>query len=358
MSVNPRDHDRVFPVRHPGPDPVPAARLAEWAAAGIITRDQADLIAAHELAQAERRPAPRGGPSLLAEALGYVGGVVILVAAVLLATEFWEQLGTGGRLVVVGAAAGTMLVAGVAVPRRAGEQGRRLRAVLWAGATVAFAGFAALLASDALGMSGDDATLTAAAAAAAVASTLWWLRPTGLQHLVALLALAATVAATVAKVTDADYLPGVGVWTVGLAWFLLARAGLLRPRELALVLGSALAVFGALMTLPTDGGIALTLVTAVAIVAAAVWTTDLPLLGVGAVGLLIALPNAVQTWFGATFAAPVALLGAGLVLVVAALWIARRRQRPERAGEPPVGAPGDFLAPKVTATEHAKGDEP
>jgi LPXTG-motif cell wall-anchored protein len=45
------------------------------------------------------------------------------------------------------------------------------------------------------------------------------------------------------------------------------------------------------------------------------------------VGLLFALPMAVSTWFGGAFAAPIALLAAGVVLVAVALWIARRRHR-------------------------------
>lgn len=304
-------------------------QLAEWVSADIITQEQADRIASHERARGTP-PRPRSG-SLLAEALGYVGGVVTLVAAVLLATEFWDELGTTGRLTVVGAAAATTLVAGVAVPQRAGEQGRRLRAVLWTGATGAFAGWTGLFTSDVLEMAEDDVALTTAAVTAAAALTLWWLRPTLLQHLVAVVALAATVAAAVARLSEADHLPGFGVWALGVVWFVLASGGRLRPRRFALVTGAAVGVVGVLATLPTDSGIVLTLATTGVVVALAVVMRDLALLAVGAVGLLLALPIIVQTWFSGTFAAPLALLAAGLVLVVAALWIARRKHAPERA---------------------------
>ncbi|RPF22223.1 DUF2157 domain-containing protein [Myceligenerans xiligouense] len=330
MTIRPGE--RAPRGRRPGPDPVLAARLADWVGADIITHEQADLIAAREGALAARRPsAPTVPGSLLSEALGYVGGVVILVAAVLLATEFWTELGTTGRLAVVGGAAMALLAAGMAVPRSAGAQGRRLRAVLWAAATAASAGFTALFTSDVLAVPDDDVGVTTSAVTAAVAMTLWWWRPTNLQHLVALVALAGTVGAVVARFSDVDHLPGAGVWAVGLLWFLFAVGGLLRPRRLALALGAAVAVFGTLMMLPTDSGITLMLATAAAVVTLAVVMTDLALLAVGAVGLLIALPTAVQTWFGGTFAAPVALLCAGLVLVGAALWIARRRHRPDVA---------------------------
>ncbi|MBL0885941.1 DUF2157 domain-containing protein [Myceligenerans indicum] len=319
----------------PAPGPVSAAQLAEWVGAGIITQEQADRVAAHERSRAAGTPAatPTATRSLLVEALGYVGGVVILVAAVLLATEFWEELGDAGRVAVLGGAAVILFVAGIAVPRQAGSQGSRLRAVLWAGATGAFAGLMGLLSSDVLGMDGDDGFLTAAAATAAVAAVLWWLRPTALQHLVTLVALATATAATVGKFSDPDSPTGIGVWALGLVWFLLAYFGVLRPRRFALGLGALLAVVGALLFALSsdDAGLVMPLATAAAIAAMAVVTTDLVLLGVGAVGLLVALPWAVSAWFGGTFAAPVALLGAGVILVVAALWIARRRHRPDDA---------------------------
>lgn len=338
MKTHIEEQGRVPRARRRSPHPVSAAQLTDWVESGIITREQADRIAAREGSGATRRPASPTEPgSLLAEALGYVGGVIIVVAAVLLATEFWAELGTSGRLAVVGGAAVLMLLAGMAAPQRAGDQGRRLRAVLWAGSTAAFAGFAALLSSDVLEMSGDDVALTTTSVTAAVALTLWWRRPTHLQQLVALVALSATASATVAKVSDADHLPGAGAWAVGLVWFVLATSGRLRPRDLARGLGAAMAVVGALMTLPSDGGIVLALTTAAAIVAIAVQATDLALLAVGAVGLFFALPIAVQTWFGGTFAAPIALLGAGLVLVAAALWIARRKQGSKQAAWPAAG---------------------
>ena len=337
----------------PVTDPVPADRLAAWVSAGIITQEQADRIAAHEASRtARQQTAPTTRASLLVEALGYVGGVVILVGAVLLATEFWEELGVAGRLAVVGGAASVMVVAGVAVPPRAGDQGRRLRAGLWAAATAAFAGFVGLLASDVLELSGTDAGLLTSAATAAVAVLLWWLRPTNLQHLVALVALASTVAYALTRISDAEYLPGTGIWAAGLVWFLLALGGLLRPRRFALTLGAAVAIVGALTIMSTDVGIALTLASAVAVIAMAVVMTDLVLLSVGAVGLLFALPIAVSTWFDGDFAVPVALLGAGVALVAVALWIARRRHRsddgaearPETSSEHPVrdGTAGDL----------------
>ncbi|WP_460707620.1 DUF2157 domain-containing protein [Myceligenerans halotolerans] len=338
-----RNSARTSAGHPPAADPVPATRLAEWVDAGIITQEQADRVAAHERARAARADAtPAARRSLLVEALGYVGGVIILVAAILLATQFWEDFGVAGRVAVLGGAFVVLLVAGIAVPRQAGDQGIRLRAVLWAGATGAFAGFMGLLTSEVFFEINDHEThdgtsfLITSAATAVVAVALWWLRPTALQHLVALVALATAVEATIDQVSDYGYPTGIGVWALGLVWFVLAYFGVLRPRRFALGLGASLAIFGALLLsfATDDAGLVVTLATAAAIAVMAVVMTDLVLLGIGAAGLLIALPWSFSTWFGGTLAALVALLGAGVLLVVAAIWIARRRHTPDTQETP------------------------
>ena len=68
--------------------------LQGWVGLGLITRAQADRILAAERGEPvapARRPA-----SVLAEALGYVGGVLILVATAVLVGRFWAELGVTG----------------------------------------------------------------------------------------------------------------------------------------------------------------------------------------------------------------------------------------------------------------------
>jgi hypothetical protein len=64
----------------------------------------------------------------------------------------------------------------------------------------------------------------------------------------------------------------------------------------------------------------------VALVGAAVLIRDLWLLGTGAVGVLITAPIVVDRFFQGQLAAPLALLGAGALLVVLGIFIARRRR--------------------------------
>jgi hypothetical protein len=87
------------------------------------------------------------------------------------------------------------------------------------------------------------------------------------------------------------------------------------------------------MTLPTNAGFALAIGTVAFVVAVAVLQSDLLLLGVGAIGTLMVLPAAATEWFPDSDAVPFVLLAMGLLLVLTAVWTARRhRDRPREPG--------------------------
>ena len=50
--------------------------------------------------------------SLIAEALGYLGGVLIVVAASLITFQYWSDIPTAGRLALPASAAALLLAAG------------------------------------------------------------------------------------------------------------------------------------------------------------------------------------------------------------------------------------------------------
>ena len=315
--------------------PVPLTSLVEkWVADGVVSPEQARRMASYgDLAVTLGVPPDqrRSRASTVAmEALGYVGGVVVLVSSILIVNLYWSDLSDGVRAAVVGVVSAILVGAGLAISPRLGDIGVRLRSVLWLAATGAFAGFLTLLTADVIDLDGADAAALTSAGTAAGASALWWLHrhlPQQMATMVALMVTAGTVVHDVAA--GHDSLPGLGVWAVATTWLLLAWGGVLRPRLVVLSLGAAAMVVGSTLTLPADAGFVLAIGTVAFIVAMAVLLSDLLLLGVGAAGTLMVLPAAVTEWFPDSDAVPFVLLAMGLLLVLTAVWTARRhRDRP------------------------------
>ncbi|MGH3465749.1 MAG: DUF2157 domain-containing protein [Kribbellaceae bacterium] len=316
-----------------GPADLPAL-LDHWVAAGVITPEQAARMRAD--LPLPRRPSER--TSLVIEALGYLGGVIILIALALLAQQYWPELSTTARLVIVAGAAVFLLVGGFAVPARLGPAGRRLHAMLWLAGTVATAGFLGLFGHDVLVLRGEDLALLTVGGTALLAAVLWWRLPTVVQQAAMVGTLAGTAGVATLQVgAAADELSGVAAWGVGVGWFLLGWGGVLRPRRVALALGALVMVIGSGFTMSADAGIVLALGTVAAIVVVAVLFRDLVLLAVGAWGALQTLPTAVGEWFPGELAAAMALLVTGALLVLAAVSTARRSRaghRPRMSGDP------------------------
>lgn len=190
-----------------------AARLERWVDRGLITPDQAERIRDDERAN----PAQRHGPSLVAEALGYVGGVLVLVAAATITGRFWSDLGTGGRLVVAFVAAAVLLAAGAAAPARLGRASGRLRSVTWLLSAAVLGGALALVGDDVLDAPGDLVVFGSAGLTAVYAGVLWYVHRWLLQQvaLVAALAMAAGGAGRCSRATartSSGWPSGVSAW--------------------------------------------------------------------------------------------------------------------------------------------------
>jgi hypothetical protein len=319
----------------------PAAPLDDWVAAGLIARDQADRIRAYEAARHDRLPRPATvaapaaptGSSLVVEALGYVGGVIMLVGAGILVALVWDDIPVALRLVLGAATPLALVAAGVAVPDRLGEAAGRLRSVLWVLAVAATATFFALLSSDVLNRYDEDALLVIFPPTALVAAALWWRRRTWLQQLALLVPLVMSASAVGVQVSESESAPGISAWILAVGWTALAWTGRPQPRATGLAFGGAAAIFGA-MTTGSELGIVLGLATAVAMVALALSERSLPLLAVAAFGLLQAAPRAAFEWFPGRLSASLTLIAVGGLLVGAAVWVARHRVGKEsRQGE-------------------------
>jgi uncharacterized membrane protein len=322
-----RRREPASEISHHGRTVSVPALVDSWVAEGIISPAQGDEIKARSeevpvTAVSTDRRAQRA--SLAIEALGYLGGAIVLVGTMSLVAQLWDEISTAVRLALVCAAAVGLLASGFAVPTRLRDVGTRLTAVLWLAATAATFGFLRVLGSEVMDLAGQDLVLLTSCGTSLVAVALWSIRPTPLQQVAMMTTLMLTAAAAIADFVSADSLPGLGVWSVGAVWAGLGWMRLLSPRRLALTAGAVATVVGASMTSAEDAGTVLALATTAGILVAAVVMRDLVLLAVGAVAALLVLPAAVSRWFPDTLAAPVALLVVGAGLVCAAIWTAHR----------------------------------
>jgi hypothetical protein len=322
-------------VHHPAPPPSLSDVLEDWVDVGLITDEQSRAIRQHEAQPHERRadlslaPAPESGPSLVVEALGYLGGIVMLVGAGILTGMYWADLSVAPRLILIGATALAMVGAGFAVSDRLGDAAGRLRSVLWALGVAATAGFFGVFSTEVLNRYDEHALVVVGPCTAVVAGLLWWLRPTSLQQLG--LFVPTTVAAVAVGLelsSTSSSWGGAAMWSVAMVWAALSLAGWLEPRVTGVALGMLGAVLGAMM-MDADVGIALALATAVAAGVLALWARSLPWLGVAAVALLWTMPRAAGAWFPGTLSAALTLIVTGGALVGAAAWVARHQGRPD-----------------------------
>jgi hypothetical protein len=316
--------------------------LDEWVGAGLIAADQADRIRAHEEARHDRRPrlavapvapATPTGPSLVVEALGYLGGVIMLVGCGILVGVYWGDIPVAVRLVLLGIVAAALVGAGSAVPDRLGDAAVRLRAVLWALAVAVTGGFFTVLTGDVLDLYDEDSLVIIGPGTAVVAAALWWTRRTWLQQVALLGPLVLTAMGVGGQLGGLDSsLPGTAVWVVGAAWTGLALAGRLAPRVPGVGFGVIAAVLGS-MGMDSDAGMLLGVLTAAAMVGLALYEHSLPWLGVAALSTLWTAPRATVEWFPGRLSASLTLIGTGALLVGAAVWVARH----QGVTKPPAG---------------------
>ncbi|MCO1660374.1 hypothetical protein [Pseudonocardia humida] len=363
-----------------------AVLLRRWVDGGLITAEQAERIRAAEgldgtdgatdtdgiddthdthdthgadgIGEPTAPPRSDPGPqpqrgSLVAEGLGYVGGALVLVAAVVISGTFWDVLGPAGRLGLVLVAAALLLGVGAAAPAGrpgsatgsdtggADDSGRRLRAVSWLLGEVAAAGALGLLAGEVIGLPDGWTPLVAAGGAAALAALLWARSATPAQHAGFVVAAVITAGCAAALLPDGDeHAVGIAVWGAGVVWLLLGWGAVVGDRVSADVCGGAAAGVGALLTVDTTAGSALAVLTAAVLVVAGVLARDLVLLGVGSVVTLVTVPLVMGRWFPDVLSAALALLVAGALLVLVGLRTARRRTgRPGGPSGPATAAP-------------------
>ncbi|HET9289836.1 MAG TPA: DUF2157 domain-containing protein [Actinomycetes bacterium] len=315
-------------------------RVARWVEAGVIGAEQGEAILALEGLEGDGGGPAGGRRAVVVEVLGYLGGVLALVAGLVLGAESWDRLGHWGRVGVLGLVTGVLLAAGWRLRGGGSRVLPRLASVLWLGAVAGFAGLLAVLldgdSSDALG----DPSLWVAAGALLLAGGLYLLERRVLQQVALFAAVVATMVAGGQRLGWSwETVEGYGLLVLGAGWLELGRRGLVAPRRTSEALGSLALLSGpevldAAGSGPGDWGLWLGLGLAVAlVVAGSALRRNVPL-GIGAAGMVVFLGQvAGEHW--RDLGAPLAILLVGLGLVAAAVVLARLRPVVRGGPQPP-----------------------
>lgn len=318
-------------------------RLDDWVAAGLIDPEQAERIRTFESdaasGPADARPNGMTGGTRwrLAEALGYLGGALAVLAAVLLVGEFWDELETWARLLLLLTTSALLLAAGAWARVTRVEAVGRLGGFLWFASVVTWA-FAVGIAIDRTVEPADETTvLVVGLLSVSYAAPLWWWRREALQQLAVFAGLAAALLAALGHVEHIE--PegfGMSLWALAVSWGLFTWAGPVRPTRTGYVVagfaalaGSQVVSFGA----EPGWGHALGLLTAAILLAASVAVGSFAMMGLGAAGAFVFVAQIVFEYFADTIGVPLALFVVGVLLIGAAVLTAHLKPRVDAASD-------------------------
>ena len=305
--------------------------LDRWVAEGLIDTAQASRI---ETAETPATGSPEAGPRatasrapLVAEALGYAGGVLAIAAGLYLVRDFWPNLSTGTVLAFAAAACAALGAGGAAVRATSDPALRRLRSVLWLLSTVSLTAFAGTLADQVWGFGPASTTLVAAAVSAAYGAALWRRTRAVLQHLAVFASLTVLAGTVVARLEPGlgAWGPGLAIWALSALWGVAAMRGYLPPGATGYFAAGIGVLAGAQLTMQVAAGYALALATVAGLLAAGVLLRQAWLVVLGALGVLLVTPQITTRYLPMSAATPVAIFVMGVVLLGSAVWLARRR---------------------------------
>jgi hypothetical protein len=321
-------------------------QLTRWTAEGLIDAGQAARIEAAEATRAEApgslvRPGEAGAEHsvpglgarrapLVVEALGYLGGVLAIVAGLIVVPMLWPGIPASAEVALAAVAATAFWVAG-AVLRTGGEPTfGRLRSVLWLLSTVSLAAAAGVAAAQIWDFGVTSAALVTAAITTVYAVLLWWRTRAMLQHLAMFAGTAAVAGTGIALVSPGAgaWGPGLAVWVVSVLWGTAVHRGYLVPRTAGYVAAGIGLLAGAQMTMEIAAGQALALATVAGLLAAGVALRRVLLVGFGAAGIILIVPQTATRYLPTSAGAPLAVFVVGLSLLGVALWLAKSRKTP------------------------------
>ena len=257
-----------------------AADLSRWVAAGLLSARQSEAILSHErtgASVASAIPLPGGKPdsrrrtSVVAEALGYLGGMLATIGLGLIVARYWPDRATAARLAISGGGALALLGGGALVREGTDPALTRLRWFLWLASTATTALFAGVVLVDGLDVASETVVLGCSVAVAVQSGLLWWWRERPLQQLTCIGGVTVAAGAMVAQVSTGGPV-GITVWLVGSGLLLLGLRRLTPSPLLTEATGAIAAVVGSVMVASTwqAPGLVLLNLTAFSLLAVAV----------------------------------------------------------------------------------------
>ncbi|HEY7429339.1 MAG TPA: hypothetical protein VH641_01260 [Streptosporangiaceae bacterium] len=275
--------------------------------------------------------APRAGSRtpLAVEALGYLGGALAIIAGIVAVQQLQLDITAAGELGFAGVTAAALAAGGAVTPAGREPAFARLRSVLWVLAVIAVAAFTGVLCDQILHLPGDGTATVTGAVSTCCAAVLWRQSKTAPLHLTLFCAAAVTVGSAVAW-ADAglrSWGPGLAIWALSGLWAVAVERGVLIPAWAGNLAAGAGLLLGAELTMEIGAGHVLAIATVLALLAAGVAARRGWLLIFGVIGVIQVTPQTVGRYLPSSAATPLVLLAAGLVLLAAALWVARRHRR-------------------------------
>jgi hypothetical protein len=295
-----------------------AERLDIWVAERVISRADADAIAAFE---SRRTPAPRGrSVTPVTEALAYLGAALAVAAGGTVVGGEWDGLSTAGRIAVSGTIWLVLFGVGWYLHGATSPPRVRLARVLWVLSVASLAWTMSSVVAD--GFRAERWPLWSGAAAVLFGGALYLARPSTLQQL----ALAGgLILLAVGLAEDSLTTMGVAFWVFGAAWILLGWRRLLVGPDAASTVGSVLALIGALVfsIQHEEVGAWLSVLTAAGLIGVSVGIRHTAMLVIGAIGLFFSTFGTIQQYVEGTTGIAIGLLVASVVVLALALIVSR-----------------------------------
>ncbi len=330
-STRPKSADATVPSAGVDVPGYVEALLSRWSGAGLMTEEQAVKIRAFErsLVPGSGSPHERTRVQAIAEALGYLGGLLGLTGAVVLTARFWDDFGDAVRLGIPAATTLAFVLAGFFAKQERGATWLRLRSFLWTLAVVAV-GLTAWVFVD-VAFDVDDLRrhwMAVGLATGVLSGLLWWGRERPLQQITLISGGTITLGTFIGEFASAGF-SGIGIWISGVVLVGVSVRATGMQSTIDVFAGSAIAVVGAFLTTSDwrGPGLIFVLVTGVATIVPAVmdrvkFPPPKPLVMgvVGLVALVQGVPMAIAHYLNeAGIATGSAVWVCGLVTAVIAM---------------------------------------